>query len=442
MSAQKLCIGGVPNSKQQEFFASRAKYTAYGGARGGGKSWALRRKLVAMCLRYAGIHCLLLRRSLEELKANHIYPMLKEYGALLTWIERERAFVFANGSRIDAGYCDSDRDVLRYQGQEYDIIAIDEATQLTEHQFTVFRACLRGVGDFPRRMYLTCNPGGVGHAWVKRLFIDRDFKEGERAEDYAFISAKLQDNPVLMAAAPDYLAQLQSLPQQLRDAWLEGKWDAFAGQFFPEFREERHVSCELPCEVISCFGAMDYGFDRLAVLLIGRSYDGRLQVLGERCASDLTLREAARVAVELFSAAPVPVEYVVASPDLWNRRQDSGLSGVTVMQTVRGMPPMRAADDRRVAGWRMVRQYLHEVTEDGKPRLQMHPRCGELIRCMQALQCDENRVEDASSHPHHLTHAPEALRYGVMSDAAHYSAAHEKNTDAFRMPARYEKSIW
>ena len=114
MSAQKLCIGGVPNSKQQEFFASRAKYTAYGGARGGGKSWALRRKLVAMCLRYAGIHCLLLRRSLEELKANHIYPMLKEYGALLTWIERERAFVFANGSRIDAGYCDSDRDVLRY----------------------------------------------------------------------------------------------------------------------------------------------------------------------------------------------------------------------------------------------------------------------------------------------------------------------------------------
>ena len=90
----------------------------------------------------------------------------------------------------------------------------------------------------------------------------------------------------------------------------------------------------------------------------------------------------------------------------------------------------------------MVRQYLHEVTEDGKPRLQIHPRCGELIRCMQALQCDEYRVEDASSHPHHLTHAPEALRYGVMSDAAHYSAAHEKNTEAFRMPARYEKSIW
>ena len=442
MSEAMVRIGGVPNPKQQAFFASRAKYTAYGGARGGGKSWALRRKLVAMCLRYAGIRCLLLRRTLEELKANHVYPMLKEYGALLSWQERDRAFVFANGSRIDAGYCDCDRDVLRYQGQEYDIIAIDEATQLTEHQFTVFRACLRGVGDFPRRMYLTCNPGGVGHAWVKRLFIDRDFREGERGEDYAFVSAKLQDNPVLMAADPDYLAQLQSLPPRLRDAWLDGKWDAFAGQFFPEFREERHVCAEWAADMIGCFGAMDYGFDRLAVLLMARSADGRLWVLGERCVSDLTLRQAAQEAVELFETAPMRVEYVVASPDLWNRRQDSGLSGVAVMQTVPGMPPMRAADDRRVAGWRMVRQYLHEAVEDKGARLQIHPGCGELIRCMQALQYDPNRLEDAASHPHHLTHAPEALRYGVMSDAAFYRAAHTSNPEAFRMPARCEKSFW
>ncbi|MBQ8719064.1 MAG: phage terminase large subunit [Clostridia bacterium] len=442
MSEVTVRIGGLPNPKQQAFFDSRAKYTAYGGARGGGKSWALRRKLVAMCLRYAGIRCLLLRRTLEELKANHIYSMLREYGVLLTWQERDRAFIFANGSRIDAGYCDCDRDVLRYQGQEYDIIAIDEATQLTEHQFTVFRACLRGVGDFPRRMYLTCNPGGVGHAWVKRLFIDRDFREGERAADYAFISARLQDNPVLMAAAPDYLAQLQSLPPRLRDAWLDGKWDAFAGQFFPEFREESHVSAQMPCEAVTYFGAMDYGFDRLAVLLMGRCEDGRLQVLGERCASDLTLREAAMTAMELFEGSPGRVEYLVASPDLWNRRQDSGLSGVAVMQTVPGMPPMRAADDRRVAGWRMVRQYLHETAADGRPRLMIHPGCGELIRCMQALQCDEHRMEDAASHPHHLTHAPEALRYGVMSDAAHYRAASTSNSEAFRMPARYEERFW
>ena len=434
-------IGGVPNPKQEAFFASRAKYTAYGGARGGGKSWALRRKLIAMCLRYAGLHALLLRRSREELKANHIYPMLKEYGEIVRWEEKDHAFLFANGSRIDAGYCASARDMLRYQGQEYDIIAIDEATQLTEEQFCALKGCLRGVGAFPRRMILTCNPGGVGHAWVKRLFIDRDFRVGEDPADYAFISARLEDNPVLMQASPDYLAQLQSLPPRLRDAWLYGRWDVFAGQFFAEFSQSLHVLTGSWPAVEQCFGAMDYGFDRLAVLLMGREANGRLAVLGERCVSNLTLREAASEAAALFATAPVRVEYVAASPDLWNRRQDSGLSGVAVMQSIPTLPPMRAADDRRVAGWRMVRQYLHETVEDGIPRLRIHASCTELIRCMEALQYDAHNSEDAASHPHHLTHAPEALRYGVMSDAAYYGPSNEEKT-AFRFPEQGGVGCW
>jgi phage terminase large subunit len=440
MPRKTVHISGVPNPKQAEFFASRAKYTAYGGARGGGKSWALRRKLVALCLRYEGIRCLLLRRTLEELKANHIYPMLREYDSVLTWCERSRAFLFDNGSRIDAGYCDCDRDVLRYQGQEYDIIAIDEATQLTEQQFTVFRACLRGVGDFPRRMYLTCNPGGVGHAWVKRLFIDREYREGENPRDYHFIAAKLTDNPVLMAADPEYEAQLKSLPPRLRDAWLHGKWDTFAGQFFPEFREDTHLYFGEAPACRTYFGAMDYGFDRLAVLLLGRDDDGRLWVLGERCASGLTLREAAAESVMLWQTSPMPPEYVVASPDLWNRRQDSGLSGVAVMQTVPGMPPMRMADDRRIAGWRTLRQYLHG--EDGFPRLRIFAGCDELIRCMQSIGCDSKRPEDAASQPHALTHTPEALRYGVMSDAANYLQAQREKQDPFRFEVAQSRERW
>ena len=441
MSGRVVHIGGVPNPKQQQFFDSRAKYTAYGGARGGGKSWALRRKLVAMCLRYRGIHCLLLRRTLEELKSNHIYPMLREYGDILRWREGERAFVFEGGSRIDCGYCDCDRDMLRYQGQEYDIIAIDEATQLTEEQFTVFRACLRGVGAFPRRMYLTCNPGGVGHAWVKRLFIDRDFRDGEDGAEYCFISALLTDNPVLMQADPDYLGQLQSLPPRLRDAWLYGRWDVFAGQFFPEFSRQKHVFGGSAPDGLRCFGALDYGFDRLAVLLLGRDAQGRLWVLGERCVSGLTLRAAATETVALLEKAPSRPEYVVASPDLWNRRQDSGLSGVAVMQTVSTMPPMRAADDRRIAGWRTLRQYLHG--DGNEPLLQIHACCRELIDCMEGLQCDEKRMEDAAAHPHHLTHAPEALRYGVMSDAAGYMmASQQKQAEAFCFPQRGAKALW
>lgn len=413
--ATAVRIGGVPNPKQAEFFASRARYTAYGGARGGGKSWALRRKLIGLCLCYPGIRCLLVRRTLSELKANHIAPMLSEYGALLRFSASEQAFLLSNGSRIDCGYCDCDRDALRYQGQEYDVIAVDEATQLTEMQFLALRSCLRGVRDMPRRMYLTCNPGGVGHSWVKRLFIDRVYREGEDAADYRFIAARVYDNPLLMERDPDYIRSLCSLPERLRAAWLEGRWDVFDGQFFSEFDEARHTyGAQTEIHGARCtFAAMDYGFDRLALLLLTEDGEGRVWVEDELCASGLTLGEAAVRAADFFRLARRRVEYIVASPDLWNRRQDSGRSGISIMQSAAVLPPMRRADDRRIAGWRVVREYLSG--RDGVPSLRVARQCRELISCMQALLCDANRPEDASSTPHAVTHAPEALRYALMS---------------------------
>lgn len=418
-SPQTLRISGVPSERQKCFFASRARYTAYGGARGGGKSWALRRKLVGLCLCYAGIRCLLVRRSYGELKQNHVRPLLSEYRGLLSYRESEKRLLFPNGSAISLGYCSSARDVLRYQGQEYDIIAIDEATQLTEDQFSVFKACLRGVGNYPRRMYLTCNPGGVGHAWVKRLFVDRVYRENENPADYCFIPAKVYNNPVLLQADPDYVRGLESLPQKLREAWLLGRWDVFEGQFFPEFRPELHVCSpqKIPAE-IRRFAALDYGFDMLAVLLLGADGEGNLYVLREFCRSGLTLREAGEAVAGLCRGETV--DYAVASPDLWNRRQDTGRSGFEVMQAVVGMPPMSAADNRRVAGWRILRQYLSPA---GGPSLRICSECHELIRCLPALLCDSERPEDASGEPHSVTHAPEALRYAVMSRYGNYRPA-------------------
>lgn len=159
---REVHIAGKPNSRQLLFFRSSARFTAYGGARGGGKSWALRRKLVASASAYSGITCLLVRRTLPEIRANHLRPLLSEYGEILSYSEEQKCISFPNGSRIYLGFCASERDVLRYQGQEYDIIAIDEATQLSEYQFSIFKACLRGTGEYPRRMYLTCNPGRRG----------------------------------------------------------------------------------------------------------------------------------------------------------------------------------------------------------------------------------------------------------------------------------------
>lgn len=411
--SEVIQISGSPNPKQKAFFASRAKYTAYGGARGGGKSWALRRKLVALCLRYPGISCLIVRRSLPELRSNHVIPILKEYGGAISYNEGEKAFIFPSGSRIALGYCSSDRDALRYQGQEYDIIAIDEATQLTENQFAIFKACLRGVGEYPRRMYLTCNPGGIGHAWVKRLFIDRDFRSSESPEDYAFISALVYDNETLMERDPEYVRQLESLPEKMREAWLYGKWNVFEGQFFSEFDYETHTvePFEIP-DSWNRFVAFDYGFDRLAVLWLAVDFDENVYVYRELCESSLTLSMASeRIASLCFDER---IEYAVASPDIWNRRQDSGLSGVEIMSRTSGMPSLLRADDRRVPGWRAVREYLC-CDADGKPRLKIFRSCSELIFCMPALLHDSTRYEDAASEPHSVTHAPEALRYALMS---------------------------
>lgn len=410
MSETYTLISGIPNARQQEFFDARARFIAYGGARGGGKSWALRRKLIAMCLRYEGIRCLLVRRTYPELKANHVTPFLREYGAILTWSEAEKALFLPNGSRIDLGYCATESDALRYQGQEYDIIAIDEATQLSEYCFSVFKACLRGVRPVPRRMYLTCNPGGIGHAWVKRLFVDRQFRRNESPEDYVFIPARVYDNRTLLENDPEYVRSLESLPPRLRDAWLLGKWDVFEGQFFAEFDPDVHIvsPAKIPRR-LRRFIAMDYGFDMLAALLLGVDEEGNLFVIGERCAPDLTLSEAALTVAEL--ARGQSVEFVAASPDLWNRRQDSGKSGFEIMQGVAGMPPMLPADHRRIPGWRMLREYLGEST----PTLRISSVCEELCRSLPALLCDPGRPEDASGEPHSITHAPEALRYGVMS---------------------------
>ncbi len=434
---KEIRISGTPSEKQKQFFASRARFTAYGGARGGGKSWALRRKLVAMCLRYDGIRCLLVRRTLPELKSNHVIPFLREYGSFMSYHEADRCLSFPNKSKIYLGYCASDKDALRYQGQEYDVIAIDEATQLSEYRFQIFKACLRGVGEFPRRMYLTCNPGGIGHSYVKRLFVDRDFRANENPDDYAFIPALVFDNKNLSTSDPDYIRSLETLPERLRDAWLYGRWDVFEGQFFPEFDSATHVckSSAVPNK-IRYFAAFDYGFDMLAALLLGIDSDGIIYVLREYLSPGLTLSQAAEK-VSLLCRG-YTVEYAVASPDLWNRRQDTGRSGFEIMQTVSGMPPLICADDRRIAGWRVLREYLS--SKDSPPKLKICCNCAELIHSLPALLCDSIRAEDASSEPHAITHAPEALRYAVMSRISPPDESEGINRDFTFLSPRARKS--
>jgi phage terminase large subunit len=189
----------------------------------------------------------------------------------------------------------------------------------------------------------------------------------------------------------------------------------FEGQFFSEFSRARHVCTprELPASYLR-FGAMDYGFDMLAVLWIAVSPSGEFFVYRELCRPNLTLSEAAREVAQ--RCAGERISYLVASPDLWNRRQDSGFSGEEIMAREAGLPPLLRADDRRIVGWRALREYLH-ADEEAHARLQIFSCCPTLIRSMESLLFDRHRTEDAASEPHAVTHAPEALRYAVMSRA-------------------------
>ena len=247
-----------PSEKQKQFLRDRHKYVGYGGARGGGKSWAVRVKAVLLCLRYPGIKVMIVRKTYPELQENHIVPLCEmlgcyadEDGRIAVYNDAKKHIVFPNGSRILFRYLENEKDALRFQGTEVDVLFVDEATHQSESRMEKLRACVRGTNDFPKRIYFTCNPGGEGHNWVKRLFIDRRFREGEEPDEHSFIQALITDNRALMEKNPDYIRQLESLPPKLKDAWLYGSWEIFEGQFFEDFRVEPDMTAaaEHGCEI-------------------------------------------------------------------------------------------------------------------------------------------------------------------------------------------------
>ena len=418
-----------PNEKQRLFFESEARYTAYGGARGGGKSWAMRMKMVLLAVNYPAINILLLRRTLGELRENHILPLQKLLIDIAEYRDSQKEFRFKNGSRIKLGYCDSESDVLQYQGQSYEVIGMEEATHFTYFQFQCLTECNRPSGSmkipFKPRMFLTANPGGVGHDWFKRLFVDRKYQGNEKGENYAFIRSLVFDNGYIMENNPEYVETLMALPEKRRAAMLYGDWNSFEGAFFPEFCTDVHVCrpFEIPARWQK-FRGLDYGLDMTACLWIAVAPDGRLYVYRELYKSGLLLSEAAK---EIRQSTPngESIRYTVASPDLWNRRQESGKSGAEIMYAA-GLTGLKKADNERINGWRVVREYLKDG-KDGKSGICIFDCCENLVRCLPLLRFDENVKEDAAGTPHEITHAPEALRYALMSRAPR-SIAEEKKT--------------
>lgn len=392
-----------PNPRQKEFLLARERFTAYGGARGGGKSWVIRVKAALMALTYKGIKILIIRRTFPELRDNHIMPLRLMLAGIATYKDTDKTITFPTGSTIRFGYLDSEADIDQYQGQEYDVIFIDEATHFTELQFRMLTACLRGVNDFPKRMYLSCNPGNVGHAWVKRLFIDREYLPGENPDDYRFIPARVSDNTALLASDSGYVEMLESLPPDLKRAWLEGDWDALAGQYFSEFRRDVHViePMEIPSHWRRYF-AMDYGLDMLAGYWAAFDERGRCFIYREVYRSDVIVSDAARMIRELGEGETI--DAFLAPSDLWGRSADTGKSQAE-RYLEEGLRLTQVVAKSRVDGWMDVHEWLRG------DNLRIFSTCANLIRCLPLLQHDPRHPNDCATEPHEITHAPDALRY-------------------------------
>ena len=421
---------GLPNEKQKLFLQSRKKYIAFGGARGGGKSWAVRTKAVLLALRYGGIRLLLVRRTYQELESNHIRFLRQTLAGIAEYRSGTRQFLFPNGSVLDFGYCACDGDLDRYQGAEYDVIFLDEAPQLREEWMRQFAACVRGVNDFPKRIYYTCNPGGPGHGYIKRLFIDRRFHAGEDPADYEFIPARVTDNKALLKKQPDYLRQLEALPKKLRQAWLEGKWDIYEGQFFQEFTDDpAHYRDRKFTHVIEPFDiprewrvyrSYDFGYAKpFSCAWWAVDFDGCIYRILELYGCTETPNEGVRWTPEKQFAKIREIEQThpwlkgrhidgVADPAIWDTSRGESIYETALAHRVY----FTKGDNRRIPGW-MQLHYRMAFDEEGYAQLYVFKGCRAFIRTIPELQFSDTDPEDLDTRQE--DHVADESRYFCMS---------------------------
>jgi hypothetical protein len=425
---------------QTDFLASSEREVLYGGAAGGGKSFAM----LADPLRglndpnFSG---LLVRHTTEELreliqKSQELYPKAIPN---IKWSERKSQWTSPRGGRLWMSYLDRDLDVMRYQGQAFNWIGFDEMTQwATPFAWDYMRSRLRSV-DPALGLYMrgTTNPGGAGHQWVKKTFIDpappnKSFwatnietgevitfpkghsKEGQPLFKRRFIPARLFDNPYLSDTG-DYEAMLLSLPEQQRKQLLEGDWDVAEGAAFPEFNRQIHTvePYKIPNSWTK-FRACDYGYGSFsAVVWFAVTPSEQLVVYRELHVSKVLAVDLADMILEA-EKDDGGIRYGVLDSSLWHKRGDTGpsLAEQMVQRGCRFRPSDRSKGSR-VAGKNEVHRRLQvdEFTEE--PRLVFFNNCTECISQIPTLPLDKKNPEDVDTNA--LDHMYDALRYGIMT---------------------------
>ena len=421
-----------PSEKQRLFMLDTHKYIGYGGARGGRKSWAVRHKAVLLCYRYPGIKVLIVRKTYPELWDNHIEPLIKMLNCyqedpakrFANYNDQKKFISFQNGSKILFRYCDTDKDADRFQGIEVDVLFIDEATQQSEARIQKLNACVRGVNPFPKRVCYTMNPGGEGHHWAKRLFIDRRYLDNEDPEEYSFIKSLVTDNEALMKAQPDYVKQLEALPPKLREAWLNGNWDIYEGQFFEDFIPGTHIIEPFDLTLgerrfWKVIRSYDFGYHRpFSCGWTAVSNDGTMYRIleyygcsgqpneGLRMSPDQQFKEIAEIENSHPWLKGRTIEGV-ADPSIWD-----GSRGESIADTAAkyGLYFAKGINDR-IAGW-MQCHYRLQTDENAVARFYVFNNCTEFIRTVPLLKYSERKSEDLDTDGE--DHIADEWRYACM----------------------------
>jgi len=430
----------INKGPQESFINAPEREVLYGGAAGGGKSFALLIDPLRYC-DYAEHSALILRRTNDELrelihKSTEIYP--KFYPGA-KWSERKSQWTFPSGARIWLTYLEQDKDVLRYQGQSFSYVGFDELTQYpTSFPWDYLRSRLRSINpNIQVSMRATTNPGGPGHSWVKKMFIDpatpnksfwaRDLdtkevlrypkghsREGDPLFQRRFIPASLKDNPYLYNTG-DYETMLLSLPEVQRKQLLYGSWDIAEGAAFSEFDRSIHVTT--PYKVPSNwrkFRACDYGYGSYsAVLWFAVTPDDTLVVYRELYVRKVLAIELARLILNLESEDGT-ISYGVLDSSCWHKRGDTGpsLAEQMIMEGCRFRPSDRSKGSR-VSGKNEVHRLLSVDEDTDMPGIQIFNTCTNLISQLPIIPLDKRNPEDVDTHAE--DHLYDALRYGIQS---------------------------
>jgi len=413
--------------RQREFLKATEDEVLYGGAAGGGKTDSLLILSAKRCTEASGAHVLFLRRAYPDLEMTAIKRSLELFtGTGPKYDAGKHRWRWPNGSVLQFGYLERDKDCFRYQSAEFDLICFDELTQFSEFQYRYLLSRNRTTKRVKAYMRAATNPGGIGHAWVRARFVDvaapgQLYSDPATGRTRRFIPAKVVDNPYLIEADPGYLNRLAELPEAQRTALLEGSWDVVEGAAFPEWRHDLHT-CDpqpLPPGWLR-FRAMDWGYAKpFWIGWFAIDYDGRLWLYREwygckpgqpDTGVQMTAAEVAHGILERESEKEV-IAYNVADPSIW---QQTGHSGPSIGEEfLREGVGWQKADNDRIQGWLQVHQRLRPLGKEQPPGLIVFNNCLGLIRTLPVVQIDPNNPEDVDTNCE--DHPMDGLRYACMS---------------------------